>query len=439
MHAQKKQPPRRLIDLALSPWLILLSMGGGLAFGTYMPEMSLNLGFVGEVYLDLMKMVVLPFMLSAVILSTQRLIQEGRSGRLFGRLVIVFAGFSVVSVLVAIGIMLVMQPGADLTPQTMSSFGEIVGGDLDSNNLSMTLNGEDQQSESSAMGFEQLLLSLVPSNIFSALVNDDTLKILVFSLLIGLAVGHVTKDASDTFGKTLEALYEGCQMLMRWMTYLLPLVLFCMTAGQLAETGVGPLLAMMQFVAAFSAASLIVLILTFWIIWFRANVTLGQAAMAMKGPFALAVATRNSVICMPIMIESLIERLGFARSQVELLVPLSVSLLRIGPMVYYACATLFIAQLYGIQLSITELALVVTASVMAGFASAGMTGLAVVSLIGVSCGYLGLPFEAAFMLFLAVDPICDLLRTLVLVLANMASVTLMTTRPEPMPEDACPV
>lgn len=436
---EPKHSRRTLIDLALSPWVILLSLTGGLAFGTYLPEISRNMTFVGHVYLDLMKMVVLPFMLSAVILSTQRLIQEGRGGRLFGRLVLVFTAFSIVAVVVGVGVMLVMQPGANLPPQTMSTFGEIVGGNLDYNNLSMALNGVEPPPESQAMGLERLLLSLVPSNIFSALVNDDTLKILVFSLLIGLAVGHVSRDASETFGKTLEALYQGCQKLMHWMTYLLPVVLFCMTAGQLAETGPGPLLAMMQFVLAFSAASLLALLLTVWTIWLRSHATLGQTAAALKGPFALAVATRNSVICMPIMIESLTQRLGFARSQVELLVPLSVSLLRIGPMIYYACATLFIAQLYGIQLNAAELALVVTASVMAGFASAGMTGLAVVSLIGISCGYLGLPFEAAFMLFLAVDPICDLLRTLVLVLGNMASVTLVCARPAQLTEEACPI
>src|SRR5690606_40895312 len=56
---------------------------------------------------------------------------------------------------------------------------------------------------------------------------------------------------------------------------------------------------------------------------------------------------RSSATCMPVMIESLADKLGFARARVELLVPLSVSLLRVGPVVFYVCATLFIAQLYG--------------------------------------------------------------------------------------------
>ncbi|MGI4859966.1 MAG: cation:dicarboxylate symporter family transporter, partial [Janthinobacterium lividum] len=126
---------------------------------------------------------------------------------------------------------------------------------------------------------------------------------------------------------------------------------------------------------------------------------------------------------------SLVDNLGFARSRVELLVPLAISLLRIGPVAYYACATLFIAQLYGRVLGPLELITVVVASVLAGFASAGMTGLVTVSLVGMTCTYLHLPFEAAFVLFLAVDPICDILRTLVLVIGNAAAIAVICPRP----------
>ena len=132
---------------------------------------------------------------------------------------------------------------------------------------------------------------------------------------------------------------------------------------------------------------------------------------------------------MPIMIEGLVDRLGFARSRVELLVPLSVSLLRVGPVIYYVAATIFIAQLYGRILGPSEIAIVMAASILAGFASAGMTGLLTVSLVGLTCSYLGLPFEAAFILFLAVDPLCDMLRTLVLVIGNSAAVSLVCAKP----------
>ena len=132
---------------------------------------------------------------------------------------------------------------------------------------------------------------------------------------------------------------------------------------------------------------------------------------------------------MPAMIETLTEGLRFQRDRVELLVPLSISLLRIGPVLYYVCATLFVAQLYGRTLTLDEFALIGVAAILAGCASAGMTGLVTVSLTSIVCGYMRLPFEAAFVLFLAVDPVCDMLRTLVLVVGNTAAVSLICDKP----------
>jgi Na+/H+-dicarboxylate symporter len=77
----------------------------------------------------------------------------------------------------------------------------------------------------------------------------------------------------------------------------------------------------------------------------------------------------------------------------------------------------------------TELGLVLMGSVLAGFASAGMSALVTVSLTGMACSYLGLPFEAAMILFLAIDPICDIFRTLVMVIGNGAAVALICPRP----------
>lgn len=418
---------KKLYAFALNPWVVVASLSAGFALGMYMPAVGLRLGFVGDVYVDLLKMIALPFMVSAVIFSLQRLFREGGAGGLLARVALVFAVFSVVVALLGALTLLVMKPGENLSADTMQTFGKIVGNDLNSSDTVMSLGGVDAPVKS--VSFTEVLVSLVPSNIFAALASGDTLKALVFALLFGFAVGQVPARVADGLTQSLETIYHSCQTLMRWLNYPLPIILFCMSAAQMAKTGIGPLQAMAQFVLAFFVASLLALAIATVIIWKRSNATLGQTLNALRGPFALALATRSSATCMPIMIESLVDRLGFARSRVELMVPLSVSLLRIGPVIYYVAATVFIAQLYGKPLGPTELAVILSASILAGFASAGMTGLLTVSLVGLTCSYLGLPFEAAFILFLAVDPICDMLRTLVLVIGNNAAVSLICPRP----------
>jgi Na+/H+-dicarboxylate symporter len=417
----------KIYAFVLNPWVVIISLGAGVAFGMLAPLLATPLSFVGDIYVDLLKMITLPFMVSAVIFSLQRLFRDGGTASLLGRVALVFLAFSAFVAIAGAATLLILRPGENLPSSTMQTFGQIVGGDLSASDTAMNLRGVDEPKKTAS--FADMLVSLVPANIFSALANGDTLKTLVFALLFGLAVGHVPTRISDGLTQALETVYHACQTLMRWLSFPLPVVLFCMSAAQLGKTGIEPLKAMGAFVVAFLIVSALLLAVAAVIIWKRSNGTLGQTLNALRGPFALALATRSSATCMPIMIESLVTRLGFARSRVELLVPLTVSLLRIGPVVYYVCATLFIAQIYGRSLTPVEIGIVLTSSVLAGFASAGMTGLVTVSLIGMTCTYLGLPFEAAFILFLAVDPVCDMLRTLVLVIGNTAAVAVVCPRP----------
>lgn len=425
----------RLYALALNPWVVIGSLVLGFLMGAVAPALALQLGFIGDIYVDLMKMIILPFMISAVIFSLQRLLREGGAGRLMARVGVVFLACAVVVVLIGVVTVQVARPGENLSTGTMHAFGKIVGSDLNSSDTSMTLAAEATPKKESG-GLGAIVSGLIPSNIFAALASGDSLKALVFALLFGLAVGHVPHGIAIGLNQSLETIYRACQTLMHWFNFAVPVVLFCMSAAQMAKTGIEPLQAMAQFVIAFLVASLLCLVISVVVLWKRSDQPLSRTLDAMRCPFALALATRSSAACMPSMIEALVDRLGFERTKAELLVPLSVSLLRIGPMIYYVCATLFIAQLYGRSLTATELFVVAAASIMAGFASSGMTGLVTISLTSMTCAYLGLPFEAAFVLFVAVDPICDMLRTLVLVIGNTAAVAVVCERPRVIASDS---
>jgi Na+/H+-dicarboxylate symporter len=419
---------QRIQQFILKPWVILACLVTGFILGWALPSVGLKLTVVGDIYVDLLKMIVLPFMVSAIVFSLQKLFQEGGAAPIAVRAVLAFTGFSVVVASVGILTFSVMQPGSNLAESTVVTFGRLVGHDLSSTNIEMNLYGANVDVKK-GKALEEVVQSLVPSNIFEALAKGEMLKALIFSLMFGMALGHVPNRIAGGLSQTLETVYQTCQTLTRWLNYPLPVVLVCMSASQIAKSGIEPLQAMANFVLAFGAASVICLMLAVLVIWKRGNASLGETMNALREPFALAIATSSSMTCMPAMIETLVQRLSFAKARVELLVPLSVSMLRVGPILYYACATLFIAQLYGRSLEAHELALLVAVSVLAGFASAGMPGLATLSLTSMACGYLGLPFEAVFILFSVVDPVCEILRTLVLVIGNTAAVSVICPRP----------
>ncbi len=421
---------QRFKKFASSPWTVLgcVLLGGFLGWAA--PTFSKNLAVIGVVYVDLLKMIVLPFMVSAVIFSLQKLFHDGGAAKVLGRVLVVFLVCSVLAAVVSAIGTLVMHPGGNMTAESRLALGNLVGADTDSSNTDMAFRKVEEPPK--PLGLQDIFASLIPSNIFASLANGETLKALVFALLFGFAVGQVPGRLSEGLSQSLETIYHACQTLTRWVNLPVPLVLVCMTASQIATTGLEPLYTMMGFVVAFLAVSMVLLVMTIAILAQRSRRSFSDALNAMRDTFTLGVATNNSSTCMPAMVDGLVGHLNFARSRVELLVPLSVSLLRTGAIAYFVCATLFVAALYGHSLTAMEVALVVGVSVLSGFASAGMAGILTISLVGTVCGYLGLPFEAAFILFVAVDPICAMARTTVTVIGSCAAVALVCPKPSPV-------
>ncbi len=412
---------------ALNPWTVLACVLAGGAFGWAMPALAERLSLVGVVYVDLLKMIVLPFMVSAVIFSLQNLYREGGAKRIFKRLVLVLLLFSVVTAVLATCSSLVISPGSDLSPDTRAALGRIVSADGDHSNTALSMRAEDAPPKVTSM--KEVLQSLIPQNIFASLANGETLKALVFALLFGFAAGQVPTRISTGLHQALETIYHACQTLTRWVNLPVPFVLFCMAASQVAVTGLEPLRVMAGFVGAFLFIATLLLAISMIVLARRAGVGYPAVLAAMREPFALGVATNNSATCMPAMIDGLARQLQFARSRVELLVPLTVSLLRVGSVAYFVSATLFIAALYGRPLSFYDVCLLAMVAVLAGFASAGMAGIVTVSLVGTTAAYLSLPFEAVFVLLVAVDPLLAMARTAVTVISSCAAVASICAEP----------
>ena len=418
----------RVHQIALNPWVIVACIGLGGLLGAWQPRFSMGLAVIGEAYIDLLKMIVLPFMMSSVIFSLQTLFHEGGAGKIAKRVLWVFILVSLVAAAVpGLGLM-TYNPGADLPEATRNALAGLVGVDADRNNIEMTLRAADEPVR--VLAVRDVITSLIPSNIFASLANGEALKALIFALLFGAAAGGIPARVSDGLKTSLETVYRTCQTLTRWANLPIPLVLVCMTASQIATTGVEPLIAMSRFVLAYLVPSVAIMALATLVLKRRANCSLRDVLSALREPFALGIATNNSATCMPAMMAALADDLKFARFRVELLVPLTVSILRAGVVAYLICATMFIAALYGRQISADELALLMLVSALTGFASAGMAGTVTVTLVGTACSYLSVPFEAAFILFAAVDPLCAMIRTGTNVVVGCAAIAVVC--PEPL-------
>jgi Na+/H+-dicarboxylate symporter len=400
-----------LNKVIINPITISASLLLGAIFGAYFPEHHRTYELINEVYIDLTKVIILPFLVSSVIISTYHL-ASSKSAEMYLRRIVtcmvlgmIFAG--------AVGLvyMVVVRPGGDLTQDTIQSFGRMV--QIDSSVVETRINLLTPYSAPQDDNLvAKLIVRLIPSNVFNALSTGDTLKTLVFALFFGLSVALVHRGEGNSLIDSCETVFQTCQRMMMWLLYPLPLASFSLAAEEVSSRGFEPFFIMIKFILAFAVTSAILVAVCIAIIGRRSRRSFLEVLVAHKETSFIALSTCSSALCMPSMITAMVERLGFSRSITQLMVPLGTSLFRVASVQYYVMATVFIAQLYGRDLSMGDYVVVVLVSIIAGISSTGMGGILYVSQAGIVCSFLDLPFEAVLVLLVAVDPICDYMHTL---------------------------
>jgi proton glutamate symport protein len=401
-----------------NPWILLISLALGVYLGVAQRTIAGLLYPVADLYVELLKMVLIPFMISAIVISLSRLLTSHTMNRRIWPILILFmistsgvAAFGVVSAIV-------LSPGANISDASRQTLGQLINSSPYAVDLELAL--DDPTTHVSDNSGDTVIGRVIPDNIFEALSVGDNLKILFFAIAFGVGLGslHLTKGAG--LFAPLISVYEICTKIIGWVNLLLPLALCAMIAKQVATVGVAQILAMLRFTVGFGAASIVICLLSIVAISISARKGIGETLRAMRQPTLVAIATRSSVACIPTSIDALVKGIGYDRTHVELMVPLGVTLFRYGPILYYAFSTVFVAQLYGAQTSLAIYVLMALGAVLTGLASAGTTGVLTISLLGVIFQPLGLPLEAALALLITIDPIIDIFRTMTIVLPNCA-------------------
>jgi Na+/H+-dicarboxylate symporter len=221
---------------------------------------------------------------------------------------------------------------------------------------------------------------------------------------------------------SLDATYRACLVLTRWLNLLLPLAIVAMLASQASTISVGSLLLMSKFLLVLCGSAVILVTGSLILIAAVTRRGLREVLRAHQDVLLMAVTTRSTVACIPSLIDILSHQLRLHRGLIEVMVPLLMMVLRVGAIMMYVVGVVFIAQLHDRVLGLDSLLLVGCASVMVAMTTIGSSGIGVVWQMAIICGYLALPFEAAFPLFVAVETVSDTLRTVVVV-ASVSGVT----------------
>lgn len=410
-----------------SPWTILVSVLLGVYIGTSQKPLAELIAPFGSLYLGLLKMCVLPILLSAISNSLGRLMQTHNAQQYVRRILVVFptALLAVSSLTVAIAA--ITGPGRNLSAATLETLGVLVN--QSGIDLEVSLTGPITQEAAPNIG--SFVVNMVPENIFLALSEGQTLKVLIFAMVFGVSLGLVKTANTAALFDTLDSIYRAFNQVIHWLTYLLPFGLCSLLAYQLSQIGLDVLLSMVNFVGVMISIFVLIYALGTVVIWWQTQKSFWVVLAAIKDPTILALATSSSLACLPAAIASLSEELHCDRQTTDLVTPLSITLCRFGSVIYFAAATLFVAQLYQKPLGPGTYLLIIVGSILAGMATSGVTGILTLTMLGLVLDPLRLPLDAVLVLFIAIDPLMDPFRTLSIVHTGMATTAVIANVKQP--------
>lgn len=428
---------RHLKTILMNPWIIILSLAAGAVLGTLHAASAHAIAPLGQLYLLLLQMCVLPIMTSAVITSMGQLVQSHSSGLRPARVIGFFIGGLLLASAIGTTTALVLQPGNALDAESRATLGRLMSGGTDEStgaiatDMEVQFHDKNLEADNEPQSALSFLLQLVPRNVFQALSEGQSIQILLFSVLFGIALGLLPPERSDPAFVFFEAVFSAFTRIIGGLMYILPFGLIALVAEQATRIGAEVLLAMLGYMIALAVAGAIMLILALLIARIRIGEPLRDVLYGFKDTVVIALGTRSGFAAIPSAIEALHDRFKYSRTGTKLVIPLGITVCRHGTVMIFALTTMFLAQLYQVEIGITQIAFILIGVVIAGMASAGAPGIVAISMLGMVLTPLGLPLESAFILLLAIDPITEPLLTLINVQSNCTTATLVTPRDTP--------
>jgi proton glutamate symport protein len=408
----------RLRQLLKSPWLALLSIALGSYVGVAHQPLARSIAPLGDVYLALLEMFILPIVVTALIHAIGRIIMEGIGGRYLRRVVMIFILGMMATSLVALAIGLIIRPGATLGEGSKRILGETIIQYEQS-----TLVNSAGKGGAGMLGFLQ---TMIPGNIFAAASNGNSLALVFFCIITGIALGLLRNDKSNMALRVVEAGYDAFMKIISWIMYALPLGLFCLVAAKFADMGSAVLSAMGAFIGSFylGAAILIVcyLVVTAW----RSKGGMWAALKAVKEPLIVAVGTSSRFAAIPAALRAVSTELRRDPISVNLVIPLGMNINLQGSAYYFTLAALFTTQLYGHTLTPVEYLMLPMTGIFAAIAASDAPGIAAIGIISIILEPLGIPSGVTVILLSVIDPIIDPIVSVADVHGNCASALIIT-------------
>jgi len=370
--------------------------------------------WIGALFLALIKMVVVPLVFFSLTVGVASLGDFRRLGRMGGRTIGMFTLTTVVALILGVGLANLIKPGNLLSEadraRLISSYEGAAGSTV--------------EAASEAPSLSDQIIAIVPSNPVNSLANGEMLQIIFFALMFGVALTLLDQRKSKPVVSLLDYMNEAMVMLVHIAMKLAPYGVAALLFKVVGSTGLSVLIALSVYGLVVLAALLLHILISYGsIVKLGAKLPFFKFIKAIRPALMVAFSTSSSSATLPVTKECAEDNLNVSPPVSSFVIPLGATINMDGTALYQGVAAIFIAQIYGMDLSVGDQATIVTSATLASVGAAGVPGAGMITLAMVLTA-IGVPTEG-LALVLGVDRLLDMFRTATNVVGDSAVTAFM--------------
>lgn len=390
---------------------IFIALILGIVFGYIFPNYGTALKPIGDMFIRMIKMIVVPLVFSSLIMGIAGTGDFKKLGRLGAKSIIWFEIATTLALFVGLAVVNIIQPGAGVTSVAADT-------------------GAVTNAAKKSIDMMQMVVNIVPTNVVDAASRGDMLQIILFSTFFGVAaaaLGPVGKPVVDLSKSVAEIMFKVTWYVMK----LAPIGVFALIAYTVGKFGLDMLIPLAKLVGSlyFALVLFVLLLLAGATAVFRVNFF--HLFRAIKEPVILAFSTAASEAALPIAMEKL-EKFGVPKHIVTFVLPTGYTFNLDGSTLYSALAVVFIAQVYGIPFDLSQQLLMVLTLMLSTKGIAAVPGASLIVIAGTASAF-GIPVEG-IAIILGVDRIMDMARTACNVVGNCVAAVVVARWENELPD-----
>ncbi len=384
---------------------IFIGLALGIIFGYLSPDIASHLKPIGDGFIRMIKMIIVPLIFSTLVIGICGTGDFKKLGRLGGKSILWFEIASILALIVGLFVVNILKPGEGIS---------LNGGDA--------LIGESAASKAKSFDFISHLLDIIPSNVIHAAAQNDLLQIIFFSCFFGVAIAHIGEKGKIVID-ICQSIAEAMFKVTHYVMLCAPIGVFAMISYAIGNFGLSMLIPLGKLVFSLYFAIFIFIVILILIAYFvSGRVNYFKVIKSLRQPLLLGYSTATSEAALPLVMRCL-EKLGIPKSIVTFVIPTGYSFNLDGSTLYSSLAVVFLAQMYNIDLSVSQQILILLTLMVSTKGIAGVPGASIIVIAGTAASF-GIPTEG-IAIILGVDRIMDMARTFCNILGNAVATVIV--------------